>query len=65
MSGFVETNPKCWAPLVSQWSLDTLGKPLVSLYEFSPGGSELPRIKVLAGDEESGGDANDGATAAF
>lgn len=40
-------------------------KPLISLYEFSPGGSELPRIKVLAGEEESGGDADDGATAAF
>lgn len=57
-----------WLPMVIPETL--MGflerrKPLISLYEFSPGGSELPRIKVLAGEEESGGDADDGATAAF
>ncbi len=25
LSGFVETNPRAWAPLISKWSLDTLG----------------------------------------
>ncbi|XP_023331254.1 integrator complex subunit 5 [Eurytemora carolleeae] len=25
LSGFVETNPGSWAPIISQWSLDTLG----------------------------------------
>lgn len=26
LSGFVETSPRAWAPLISKWSLDTLGK---------------------------------------
>jgi hypothetical protein len=26
LSGFVEANPRAWAPLISKWSLDTLGK---------------------------------------
>ena len=26
LSGFVEVNPRAWAPLISKWSLDTLGE---------------------------------------
>ena len=38
LTGFVEKNPRSWAPLVSKWSLDTLGKlssPMVPGYNPS------------------------------
>ena len=26
LAGFIETNPEAWAPIVSAWSLENLGK---------------------------------------
>ena len=34
LSAFVEANPRAWAPLVSKWSLDTLGELFFYLYRF-------------------------------
>jgi hypothetical protein len=36
LSGFVETNPRAWAPLVSKWALDTLGEFYTTKFILDP-----------------------------